>query len=209
MPRSIPNSIQSAIQDDNCRIVHLLSFTVGETNYYFSEDQLSFLGNQYQAGLRLPSRIHYSSRLETDPVQVAIENVSLEMSSALSGLASSIQGQEAALLRLFPQAMESLALFRGRISEVNVNESQAVLTLITEFDPAATNLPLRKYSALCSWSFADSNCGYSEEEGPLDPQTATPFTSCPKDFFSCGARGRQHRFPGFLHLTREVSENNS
>lgn len=209
MPRSLPSAIQQAILADNCSLAHLLAFSVGETTYRYSEDDRSFLGNLYNRGLRIITPIRTSSQLRTDAVQVSIENISLDMSSLLTSVAAQIQGQEAAIDRLFPHVSQSIPLFRGRISEVEVDEHWARLTLVTDLDPAATSLPLRLYSALCAWTFADAHCGYLAAEGPLDPETAAPYTTCPKDFHSCEARGRPHRFSGFIHLTREVSENNS
>jgi hypothetical protein len=207
MPRQISAAIEQLIQDEACQIAHLLTFSIGNNTYRYSEDDRVYLSESYTRGLNLLSPVRYSSQLRTDTVQIAIENVSLQMSALLTNVEVSIQGQEATLYRLFPQAMQALLLFRGRISEVSTAEDKAELTLITEFEPASTPLPLREYSALCSWNFADSNCGYVEGEDPLDTQTAAPFTSCPKDFTSCQARGRQHRFSGFLHLTRAVTEN--
>lgn len=209
MPRSILGSIQQAIQDEQCTIAHLFSFTIDETSYGFSEDDRSYLGFAYARGLRILTPIRTSSRLQADSVKVSLENISLTMSTLLSSAASNIQGQEATIFRLFPQVSQSLLLFRGRISEVTVDEQQATFTVVTEFDPAATPLLLRVYSSLCAWTFSDSNCGYNAADGPLDPLTAVPFSTCPKDFMSCEARGRSHRFSGFIHLTREVTEANS
>lgn len=206
MPRTLSSAIQLAITQDNCQIAHLLTFTIGDSTYRFSEDQRHFNGNSYQPGLTIKGPIRYSEQLQADPVVVSLENISLEMAALLQSTASSIQGQEATLARLYLQAADTLLLFRGRIGEIQINEQEAILTIITEFDPIATRIPSRQYSALCTWNFMDSHCGYLASEGLLDPQTSLPFSQCPKDFVSCGQRGRQHRFSGFLHLTREVSE---
>jgi len=206
LPRTLSSGIELAINNSNCQFVHLLTFTIGETTYRFSEDHIQHLGNSYEPGLLMKGPIRYSEQLRVDPVALAIENVTLEMAAILKDVAHDIQGQEATLERLYLPAAGTLLLFRGRIGEIAVTEREAMLTLITEFDPLASRIPSRRYSALCTWNFMDSNCGYVPNEDPLDPLTATPFTSCSKDFLSCEQRGRMHRFPGFLHLTREVSE---
>jgi hypothetical protein len=206
MPRTLPSGIELAVLNNNCQFVHLLTFTVGETTYRFSEDHISHLGNAYEAGLLMKGPIRYSEQLRVDPVVLAIQNVTLEIATILKDVAHEVQGQEASLERLYLPAAETLLLFRGRVGEIGVDERAASLTLITEFDPLASRIPPRQYSALCAWNFMDSNCGYVPNEDPLDPLTAIPFISCPKDFTSCEQRGRTHRFPGFLHLTREVSE---
>jgi hypothetical protein len=117
-----------------------------------------------------------------------------------------IQGQEATLERLFLQAGETVVLFKGRISEVEVDEQNATLTLKGDLDPTAAQVPARKYSALCVWDFKDGNCGYADGADPNDPGTGLPFVTCSKDLDSCKARGRSQRFPGFLTITRELTE---
>jgi phage-related protein len=97
-------------------------------------------------------------------------------------------------------------LFQGRISEIDVNEQDATLQLAGELDPSSAQIPQRKYSALCVWDFKDANCGYVDGVDPDDPATGQPFTVCPKDLPSCMARGRQQRFPGFLTITRDLTE---
>jgi len=137
---------------------------------------------------------------------VQLQNISLATAALLKSEGAALQGQEATLERLYLAAGEALLIFRGRISEIALSDTAATLQLAGELDPTATQIPRRQYSALCAWDFQDSNCGYVPNVDPLDPQTSQPFTFCPKDFFSCQARGRQHRFPGFLHLTRELTE---
>jgi hypothetical protein len=206
MPRNLSVAIQQAAARDNCHFAHLFTFTVADTTYRYSEGQVGYLGDIYQPGLKLKSAIRYSEQLQVDPVVVSLQNITLDTATLLRALSPGLQGQEATVSRLYLQASEALLLFRGRISLIEIDQYEAVFTLITEFDPVATSIPTRQYSALCNWAFADSGCGYVANEDLLDPQTALPFVSCPKDFFSCEQRGRQHRFSGFIHLTREVSE---
>ena len=198
--------LQAAIMKETTKTCHILSFSVGASEYRFSEETIWHLGNMYQPGLRIVSSVRYSEKLQMEPLAVELQNITLETAAMLKAESVALQGQEASLGRLFLDVNESLLIFRGRISEIVVDDMTATLSLTTELDPMAARIPTRHYSALCTWDFQDANCGYLPDEDPLDPQTALPFTFCPKDFISCEQRGRHHRFPGILHLTREVSE---
>ena len=206
MPRTLSSAIQTLLAGTTHRVVHLLSFTVGATNYYFAEDQVVFQGNTYAPHLILESPIRYSQRLQLEPVSARLQNIDLQTASLLQTEQSDLQGVEATFERLFVPVNEAVILFRGRIGEVQLDERAAALTLEGDLDPTATTLPKRKYSNLCVWDFKDSNCGYVDGVDPDDPATGQPFAVCPKDFLSCQARGRLHRFPGFLHITRDLTE---
>ena len=206
MPRTLSNAIQTLLAGTTHRVLHLLSFTVGATTYYFAEDQVVFQGNTYKGHLILESPIRYSQRLQLEPVAVRLQNIDLQTASLLHAEQSDLQGVEATLQRLFLPANEAVMLFRGRIGEVQLDEHNATLTLEGDLDPTATAIPKRKYSNLCVWDFKDSNCGYVDGVDPDDPETGQPFAICPKNFASCQARGRPHRFPGFLHITRDLTE---
>ena len=206
MPRTLSANVQAAIAAGTHRVCHLLTFTVGETTYRFAEDQVVHLGNLYQPHLLLDSPIRSSQKLELNPVAVRLQNIDLQTASLLQAEQSDLPGVEATLERLFLAANESVILFRGRIGEIAVDERSATLTLEGDLDPTAARVPTRKYSSLCVWDFKDSNCGYTDGVDPDDPVTGLPFLTCPKDFLSCQARGRQHRFPGFLHVTRDLTQ---
>ena len=188
------------------RTVHLLTFTVGATMYRFAEDAITHVGNPYLPHLIVESGPKYSEQLQSHPVKVRLQNITLEMAQILKAEGAGLQGQEATLERLFLAARETVVLFQGRISEIAVNEREATLTLASELDPISAQIPSRKYSALCTWDFKDSNCGYVNGLDPNDPTTGEPYTVCPKDLASCQARGRQQRFPGFLTITRGLTE---
>jgi hypothetical protein len=141
-----------------------------------------------------------------EPVTVRLQNIDLRTAEVLDLERSDLQGIEATIERLYLAANEAVILFRGRIGEVRINEQTAVLTLEGDLDPTATEIPRRKYSNLCVWDFKDSNCGYVDGTDPNNPETGQPYLVCPKDFLSCRARGREHRFPGFLHITRDLTD---
>jgi len=206
MPRTLSANIQAALAASPSRVCHLLSFTVFGTNYYFAEDQVVFQGNTYKPHLLLDSAIRLTQQLQLEPVRVRLQNIDLQTAQMLKTEQSDAQGVEATVQRLFLVVNEAVILFRGRIGEIQLTERAALLTLEGDLDPTASEIPRRKYSNLCVWDFKDSNCGYVNGVDPNDPQTGQPFLVCPKDFASCRARGREHRFPGFLHITRDLTE---
>ena len=209
--RTLSSTIQNLIAQGAAaggasHVCHLLSFPVGETTYRFAEDLIQFQGETWLPHLTLRSPVRATQKLTVEPVLVALQNITLETAAMLKTEQSDLQGVEATLQRLFLKANEAVILFVGRIGQVEVDEKSAVLTLVGDLDPTATQVPRRKYSSLCVWDFKDANCGYADGVDPDDPATEQPFVSCPKDFASCGARGRQHRFPGFIHITRDLTE---
>jgi len=206
MPRTLSANIQAALAGGKHQVCHLLSFTVFGTSYYFAEDQVTFQGNSYAPHLILDSAIRLTQQLQLEPVRVRLQNIDLQTAEMLETEQSDVQGVEATVQRLFLVVNEAVILFRGRIGEIQLTERAALLTLEGDLDPTASEIPRRKYSNLCVWDFKDSNCGYVNGVDPNDPQTGQPFLVCPKDFSSCRARGREHRFPGFLHITRDLTE---
>ncbi len=192
-------------------MAHLLSFNVGATTYRFTEGDGTFQGIQHLGNLYLPHMIanfpvRYTQKLRSEPLTIELQNIDLATAAVLKAEKSVMQGAEAAFERLFLKASEAVTLFRGPISEVAVDERRATLTLIGDLDPTASQVPQRKYSSLCVWNFKDANCGYADGVDPDDPQTSLPFTACPKDFLSCTARSREERFPGFIHVTRDLTD---
>ena len=204
--RTLSTAIQNLIAQQSQRTCHLLTFSVGANTYRFAEDAVTHIGGSYLPHLAVVSGPRYSEKPQLEPVRVELQNITLETARMLQADGMAAQGQEATLERLFLAAGETVILFRGRISEIEVDERNATLTLAGDLDPTAARLPARKYSSLCVWNFTDANCGYTAGVDPDDPGTGQPFLACPKDFASCQERGRQHRFPGFLHITRELTE---
>jgi phage-related protein len=205
MPRNLSSAIQNAIAQNRSSVCHLLSFAVGQASYWFAEDQVRFQGNLYQPWLSLDSPVKYTQKLQLDRVTVKLQNLSLDTAAILKATGSDMQGAEARLQRLYLNANDAVTLFVGRIADIDVDEQSATITLAGDLDPTASQVPTRKYSATCVWVFKDQECGYTDGVDPLDPATSAPFATCPKDFLSCGARGRQHRFPGFIHISRDLT----
>jgi hypothetical protein len=207
MSRTLSANIQGLIADAQPqRTAHLLTFTAGATTYRFAEDLITHVGNPYLPHLMVESGPKYSEQLQLQPVRLRLQNITLETAYLLKAEGSGLQGQEATLERLFLAARETVVLFKGRISEIAIDERDAKLTLAGDLDPISAQVPRRKYSALCVWDFKDANCGYVNGVDPKDPGTGQPFSICPKDLTSCELRGRKHRFPGFLTITRALTE---
>ena len=205
MPRILSSAIQSAIAKSKSSVCHLLSFQVGQNAYRFAEDRVTFQGNWYEPWLTVASPVRYTQKLQVQPVSVRLQNITLDTAKMLQQERDAIQGSEATLQRLFLDCNEALTLFVGRVAEIHVNDRSADITLAGDLDPIATQVPARKFTASCVWGFKDTNCGYTPGADPADPTTGSPFSTCPKDFLSCQARGRQHRFPGFIHISRDLT----
>ena len=86
--------------------------------------------------------------------------------------------------------------FDGRVASCRIERRHAELVLISGLDPTARRIPERVYSQQCTWKFKSAECGY----------TGTEFTLCNKTLTDCTARAQTHRFNGFIHLTRELTE---
>ncbi|MCH8267234.1 MAG: DUF2163 domain-containing protein [Acidobacteria bacterium] len=211
MARTLSATIQSLIAQANSSVAHLLSFTVGATTYRFTEGDGTFQGLRHLGNLYLPHMIvnfpvRYTQKLRTEPLTIELQNIDLQTASVLKAEQTAIQGVEAAFERLFLKVNEAVTLFRGPISEIEIDERRVTLTLVGDLDPTASHVPQRKYSSLCVWDFTDLRCGYTGGVDPNDPDTGQPFTVCPKDFLSCVARSREERFPGFIHVTRDLTD---
>ena len=204
--RNLSPAIQALLSQPTVTAVHLLSFTVGATAYYFGEDLVVFQGNTYLPHLLDDFAVTYNQTLQSKPVTVKLQNISLDMAAVLKAQQSNMQGVEVLLLRFFPAVNDFIVLFDGVITAVQIDEQSVMLTMDYDLDPTASQIPARQYSQLCGWNFKDSNCGYTDGVDPNDPSTGLPFTSCPKDFLSCQARGRQQRFPGFIHITADLTQ---
>lgn len=204
--RNLSSAIQALITQPKSSVCHLLSFTVGVTAYYFAEDRIVFQGNTYLPHLILDSPVKYNQALQSKPVTVKLQNVSLEMAAVLKAQQSGMQGVEVTLRRLFLQANDAVTLFVGVITQMDIDEQSVMLMLDGDLDPTASTVPTRTYSQLCMWKFKDSNCGYMDNVDAGDPSTGQPFLTCSKDFLSCTARGRQQRFPGFVYLTANLTQ---
>jgi len=206
MPRTLSAGIQSQISRPSSEAGHLLTFgPVNGTTYYFGEDLVIFGGHTYLPHLIGDFAVKFTQKLQLDPVSLHLQNVSLEMAAIVNTQRSDIQGAPATLSRFWPAINEALVLFSGVVTEIDVDEKEVLVVLAGDLDPTASQVPKRTYMATCSRTFKDASCGYVNGVDPNDPGTGLPYVACPKDFVSCTARGRKHRFDGFIHIQRDLT----
>lgn len=207
MPRTLSSAIQAQIALPSSYVVHLLTFAVNGTHYYFGEELIhNFLSATWLAHLLLDSPITYNQTLQAKPATVKLQNVSLEMAAILKTLQSDIQGVEATLYRFWPAVNDYIELLDGIITQMNVDENTVALTIDSDLDPTSSQVPKRNFSQLCTWKFKDPNCGYVNGVDWNDPGTGLPYALCNKTFLDCTARGRIQRYPGFIYLTARLTQ---
>lgn len=177
MSRTLSANVAGLLASGTTRVCHLLDFAVGAVSYRFAEDAVTHNGNVYLPRLVLDSPVRFSEKLRLDPVIVKLENIDLATAQMLDDEGGLIQGVEATLSRLYLAARETVTLFIGQISDVEVDEREARLTLAGDLDPTATQVPKRKYSHLNS----------------ADGKTFLEMAATP------------HLFDGFLHITRDLT----
>ena len=179
MPRTLSANVAGLIASGLTRVCHLLEFTVGLNNYRFAEDAVNHGGNAYTPHLKLESPVKFTNKLQLEPVTVRLQNVDLNTAGILLAEQPNMSGVAATLKRLYLPARETITLFVGSIGEIALDEEDAVLTLVGELDPTASQAPTRKYSHL-----------HSDGRTLLDLVAA----------------GQSHLFDGFLSITRELTE---
>jgi hypothetical protein len=178
MSRTLSATITGLLAQETQRVCHLLTFTVGATTYRFTDgDAINHVGNAYTSHLVFETGPRYSERLRQENVSVKLQNIDLVTANTLRIEGATLQGQEATLERLFLAARETVVLFKGRISEMEVNDRDATLTLAGELDPTGSQIPKRKYSPVSS----------------TDGKTFLEWAATP------------HLFDGFLHITRDLT----
>src|SRR4051812_37565311 len=101
MSRTLPIAVQHSIAKDKSSVCHLLSFDVGQNAYRFAEDRIFYQGSSYQPSLRVISAVRYTEKLQLDPVNIQLQNITLNAARLLQQERAAIQGVEATLQRLF------------------------------------------------------------------------------------------------------------
>jgi hypothetical protein len=201
MARTLSSTIATVVAKERLAIRHLLEFTAGST-YRFSEEGFTFDGSVYLPRLEFDDGISYQEEVGVQPFSIRISNISLETSTLLQTEQPALFGIEVTLKRAFLEANEAVLLLSGRIAAVELDQFTASFSIVPELDPASVYVPIRKYGPTCSFDFKGFGCDYVDGVDPDDPTTGLPFVVCPKTLLACIDRGRSHRFPGFLHITR-------
>ena len=207
MARTLSSLVTTLKDSNEARTAHLLKIvTADNTTFRFTDlpESYSFQGAVWLSYLLWDSAVRYARGLEADGGNVRLSNIDRTLAQNLRD--TDFEGGTATLQKFFLDAEEAVTIFEGRILAAEITEEAAEFRLSGELDPTALQFPKRNYSALCPWRFKGPECGYQDGVDPNDPGTGQPFQTCPKDFAACTARGRTHRFGGFVHVTREVTE---
>ena len=194
MPRTLSSTL-AAVKGTNTAHTHLLLDVVaGAQPFYFADMTMRFAGNDYLPRLTFEDSLTQHRSLQLDRAVVVVENASLYFTELMKTV--TLDGATAKLQRLYSEADEVVVIFDGRVASCRIERRHAELVLISGLDPTARRIPERVYSQQCTWKFKSAECGY----------TGTEFTVCNKTFADCTARAQTHRFNGFIHLTRELTE---
>ena len=194
MARSLSAAL-TAVKNTNQAHTHLLlDLLAGAQLLYFADMTLTFGGNAYLPRLTFEDSLTQHRSLQLDRATVVVENGSLYFTELMKTV--TLDGATATLRRLYSEADEAVTIFGGSIASVRIERRRAELVMTSGLDPSARRIPERVYSQLCTWKFKSTECGY----------TGSEFTVCNKSFADCTARAQTHRFNGFIHLTRDLSE---
>ena len=194
MARTLSSTL-TAVKDSNQAHTHLLlGVTAGAQPFFFADQTLRFVGNDYVPRLTFSDTINHTRSLQLDRAVVGVENASLFVSDLLETV--TLEGATATLRRLYAEADEAVAIFDGRVASCRIERGKAEIVLTSGLDPTARKVPERFYSGQCTWWFKSAECGF----------TGTEFSVCNKTFADCTARAQTHRFNGFIHLTRILQQ---
>lgn len=197
MPRTLSATL-AAVKDTNKAHTHLLlDIVAGGQPLYFADTTLRFDANDYLPRLSFEDSIQQHRSLQLDRATVVVENGSLFWTELMKTV--TLEGATATISRLYSEADEAVAIFTGSIASCRIEQRRAELAIVSGLDPTARRIPERVYSPHCTWKFKSAECGY----------VGTEFTVCNKSFADCTARAQTHRFNGFIHLTRELTEQTS
>lgn len=206
MARTLSSLVTTLKNANQARTAHLLKIVGGAQTFRFTDlpESYTFEGATWLPYLLWDSAVRYTRGLEVDGGIVRLSNIDRTLAQNIRD--TDFEGATAQLRKFFLDAEEAVVIFEGRIYQAEITENAAEFRLGIEFEPTAFEFPKRDYNALCPWKFKGAECGYQDGVDPNDPGTGQPFQTCPKDFAACTARGRTHRFGGFIHVTREVTE---
>ena len=168
----------------------LLELNLASTYYYTDSDyDIYYNGHNYLSmGFKF-SDIAYAANMSVDKVSIDFDNVGLTMSSILLG--EDVRNKTAKLS--FGCYGDNVIigvvdLFQGIISDWNLSETVAQMTIVNEFI-LWKKKTLRIAQATCPWDFKGTECTYSGGE-----------TWCDKSYERCTALSNTDSFGGFRFL---------
>lgn len=214
MPR---NLVSGAAYPTNFRgqVIRLAEITTRKVSdntivtHYFATEETIYAGNLYKPWLVMDEPVHRFRSLQVPQSGIKLQNADGTLETLLA--VQKWEGATVKILDFFPDVSDigegrpdAVELIRGVLGERQADEALASWPVVPAWDPATVEAPRRPFSRACTWRFKGNECGYVDGVDPNDPGTGLPFVTCPKDVTACTARGRAHRFPGFIHISREL-----
>ncbi len=188
------------------RLIRLAEVTTEVGTHYFATERVSFGGNLHEPWLVANEAIRRHRSLQVDSAVLSLQNADRQMEALI--FSEQFEGAKVKLLDLLYDLdpANALELVRGVLSDREMAEATVEWSIVPTWDATSVEAPRRVFSRTCTFRFKGAECGYVDGVDPDDPGTGLPFLVCPKDFAACQARGRAHRYPGFIHITRELQQ---
>ena len=189
------------------RTVRLAQITTNGRTHYFSTEPVTYDGNTYQDWLVMDAPLRRFRSLRVDSASLKLQNADGQLEALV--FAQEFEGAEVRVLELLDDltpTKDALELVRGVLADRAANQQFIEWSIVPAWDPVTVAAPGRVFSRTCTFRFKAPECGYRDGVSPHDPATGQPYLACPKDFAACQARGRRHRFPGFIHITRKLEQ---
>lgn len=181
----MPRNLSTAAKSYAGPVVWLAEITPRNgTVQYFATGAVAWQGNVYQPFLRIESGVRQTRALR--PATAEIELLTADPAVAQLLRDQELEGAACELSQLLLGIEERVLLLHGRLTEQEESDAGAVFRVVSELDPAQMDLPLRRYSQLCSWRFSRPDrptpCGYNPvnaadvTEAAFGERSATSFS---------------------------------
>lgn len=187
--------------------VRLAQVTTNLKTHYFADAETDFNGQHYIGWLIVDEPIHRYDSLQRDDASLKLSNVTGDLEAMV--FAEVWEGALVVLLDYFTALGKGLTatveLIRGKLgARVQADEQIMAWNLLPLYDPQKISAPSEIFAENCGFRFKDNRCGYVNGVDPNDPATGLPFVLCDKNLAHCQARGRAHRYPGFVQVTFDL-----
>ena len=186
--------------------VRVVQISTDVQTHYLGEREVFWNGNSYKPWLVVDQAIQRFRSLQVDAATVKLQNADGQLEALI--FAEKFEGASVRVLDILTalNPVDAMELIRGVMTDRSSNQQSSEWQIVPIWDPGTVESPRRVYSRTCTFRFKGAECGYVDGVDPDDPGTGLPFVVCPKDFAACQARGRAHRYPGFIHITRELQQ---
>jgi len=184
-------------------VIRLAEIATNVAIHYFGAKQTIYLGHLYLPLLVMAESgesgepqfvgapIHRIRSQQVDGASITLQNADGQMEAWL--LAEKWEGAAVRLLDFFPPLYDACHLIRGALSNRQADDIYVSFDIVPDWDAGNIETPPRNYSRTCTWRFKKPPCGYVGD-----------VTSCDKDYASCTAHGRTHRFNGFVQVNASL-----